>query len=53
MNKPLIAIGGINKKNIDSVLEQGVKSAAVISAVVSSDDVKEAAKELIKKIKRV
>jgi len=53
INKPLIAIGGINKYNIDSVLEQGVKSVAVISAVVSSDDVKEDARELVKKIKRV
>jgi len=53
INKPLIAIGGVNKNNIDSVLEQGVKSVAVISAVVSSDDVKEAARELVKKIKRI
>ena len=53
INKPLIAIGGINKDNIGSVLEKGVKSVAVISAIVSSGDVKEAAKELIEKIKKV
>ena len=53
IKKPLIAIGGLNDLNIDSVLEQGVKSIAVISTVVSSDDVKEAVKELVKKIKRV
>ncbi|MCH8003246.1 MAG: thiamine phosphate synthase [Nanoarchaeota archaeon] len=53
INKPLIAIGGINKKNIDSVLDQGVKSVAVISAVVGADDVKEDARELVKKIKTV
>ena len=53
INKPLIAIGGINKDNIGSVLEKGVKSIAVISAIVSSGDVKEAAKELIEKIKKV
>jgi len=52
INKPLIAIGGINKNNIDSVLEQGVKSIAVISTVVSSDDVKESVKELVNSIKR-
>ena len=51
INKPVIAIGGINKDNIGSVLEQGVKSVAVISAVVSADNVKEAAEELVKKIK--
>ena len=53
IKKPLIAIGGINDNNIDSVLGQGVKSVAVISAVVADDDVKESAKELAKKIKRV
>ena len=52
IKKPLIAIGGINKNNIDSVLEQGIKSVAVISAVVSADDVKEAAEELVEKIKK-
>lgn len=52
INKPLIAIGGINIKNIYSVLEQGIKSVAVISAVVSSDDVKEDARKLVKEIKR-
>ena len=51
IEKPLIAIGGINKDNIDSVLEQGVKSVAVISAVVSAENVKEAASELAAKIK--
>ena len=51
INKPLIAIGGINKNNIDEVLRQGVKSVAVISAVVSADDVKEAASELVGKIR--
>jgi len=51
IKKPLIAIGGINKDNIDSVLRQGVKSVAVISAVVSADDVKKAAEELVEKIK--
>jgi len=53
INKPLIAIGGINKNNIDEVLKEGVKSVAVISAVVSSDDVKEGARELVDRIKRV
>lgn len=51
--KPIIAIGGINKENINEVLEQGVNSVAVISAVVSADDVKGAAKELVERIKKV
>jgi thiamine-phosphate pyrophosphorylase len=53
INKPLIAIGGINKNNIDSVLKQGgVTNVAVISAVVSAEDVEMAAKELVEKIKK-
>ena len=53
INTPLIAIGGINENNIDEVLNQGVKSAAVISSVAAADDVREAAKELVERIKKV
>jgi thiamine-phosphate pyrophosphorylase len=52
VDKPVIAIGGINKENIDEVLKQGVKSIAVISAVVSADDARKAAEELVEKIKK-
>jgi thiamine-phosphate pyrophosphorylase len=51
VQKPVIAIGGINKKNIGEVLEQGVESVAVISAVVSAEDVKKAAEELVNRLK--
>jgi thiamine-phosphate pyrophosphorylase len=51
IQKPLIAIGGINNDNIDEVLSQGVNNIAVISAVVSADNIKEAASELAEKIK--
>ena len=51
IKKPLIAIGGINKDNIESVLGQGTRSVAVISAVVGADDVKGAANALVEKIK--
>ena len=50
IKKPLIAIGGINKNNLDEVLRQGVRSVAVISAVVAVENIKEAAKELVDKI---
>tara|TARA_Y100000294_G_C8546809_1_gene333537 strand:+ start:1076 stop:1702 length:627 start_codon:yes stop_codon:yes gene_type:complete len=53
IDKPLVAIGGINKNNIDEVLQQGAKSIAVISAVVSADDIKKAASELVSSIKKV
>ena len=49
---PLIAIGGINRDNIDSVLWQGAKSVAVISAVVGAEDVRKAARGLVQKIKK-
>ena len=52
INKPLIAIGGININNIDSVLQQGVKSIAVISAVVSAEDVRKTSLELVEKVKK-
>ena len=35
---PLVAIGGINLKNIDSVLASGVGSIAVVSAITKSDN---------------
>jgi hydroxymethylpyrimidine kinase/phosphomethylpyrimidine kinase/thiamine-phosphate diphosphorylase len=35
---PLVAIGGINQGNIDSVLGSGVGSIAVVSAIKKSDD---------------
>ncbi|MAE43254.1 thiamine phosphate synthase [Candidatus Woesearchaeota archaeon] len=53
IDKPLVAIGGINKNNIDEVLQQGAKSIAVISAVVSADEIKKAASELVSSIKKV
>ena len=52
IEKPLIAIGGVNKNNIDEVLRRGVKSVAVISAVVGAEDVKEAARGLVNELKQ-
>lgn len=43
---PLVAIGGINLGNIKDVIRAGADSAAVISAVVSKDDIRKAAHEL-------
>jgi thiamine-phosphate pyrophosphorylase len=44
---PIVAIGGINKGNIAEVMRTGAISAAVISAVLSADDVESAARELV------
>jgi thiamine-phosphate pyrophosphorylase len=43
---PVIAIGGINKDNVASVMDTGVAGAAVISAVMGAGDVKQAAARL-------
>ena len=36
---PIVAIGGINKENIEQVIKAGAVSAVAISAVLNSDDV--------------
>ena len=43
---PVVAIGGINRGNIQDVIRAGADSAAVVSAVVAQDDVVAAAHEL-------
>ncbi len=43
---PVVAIGGINRGNIQDVIRAGADSAAVVSAVVAQDDVAAAAHEL-------
>lgn len=43
---PIVAIGGINRGNIQDVIRAGADSAAVVSAVVAQDDVKAVAHEL-------
>lgn len=43
---PVIAIGGIDKDNVRDVMKTGVKGIAVISAVVSKEDVRSATEEL-------
>jgi thiamine-phosphate pyrophosphorylase len=47
--KPIVAIGGINLSNIDSVIAAGADSAAVISAVVCAPDMQAATEELVKR----
>jgi len=47
---PLVAIGGINQNNIGEVVSAGADTVAVISAVLSEKDVKEAVQKLIAKM---
>lgn len=52
---PVVAIGGINKENCESVVQNGADSLVAISAVICSDDVKSEIKsfiDIIRKIRR-
>lgn len=44
---PLVAIGGINKGNIKSVIKAGADGIAVVSAIVSADSPEISARELL------
>jgi len=50
---PVVAIGGINKENCRSVVENGADSFVAISAVVCSDDVKRETSEFINIIRKI
>ena len=49
---PVVAIGGINPGNVHEVIEAGADGVAVISAVVGDPDIKAAARNLKKKIRK-
>lgn len=52
VKKPVVAIGGINKSNIEDVLKTGVKGVAVISAIAKAEDPEKSARELLEIVKR-
>ncbi len=47
---PLVAIGGINKDNLDKVLAAGADSVAVIGAVMGAEDVEQASRQIVGRI---
>ena len=49
---PMVVIGGLNKGNIASVINAGADSCAVISAIITKDDVEKEAKCFIETIKK-
>jgi thiamine-phosphate pyrophosphorylase len=49
---PVIALGGINENNVNSVLENGADGIAVISAILQSKDPRHSASRLYKEIKK-
>lgn len=44
---PVVAIGGINKDNIKSVMQAGADGAAIISAILKEKDIKSACKDML------
>jgi len=50
---PVYAIGGVTVDKLDSVLASGAAGAAVISAVLGADDIKEGAASMVAAIKAV
>jgi thiamine-phosphate pyrophosphorylase len=44
---PVSAIGGINKSNIQLVIDAGVKQIAMITAITEAEDVEKATREMI------
>jgi thiamine-phosphate pyrophosphorylase len=49
---PVIALGGINENNVNSVLENGADGIAVISAILQSENPRQSASRLYKEIKK-
>lgn len=47
VNTPIVAIGGIREDNIKDVIKAGADAFAVISAVLSADDIEKATRKLV------
>ena len=47
---PVVAIGGINKDNIKSVMQAGADGAAIISAILREKDIKSACEDMLLKM---
>lgn len=48
---PTVAIGGINLDNIDKIMKCGVNGAAIISAILSHEDIQKISQKFLKIIK--
>ncbi|MBS3135721.1 thiamine phosphate synthase [Candidatus Woesearchaeota archaeon] len=51
LNFPFVAIGGIKLHNLDSLLDAGAKTIAVISGIVSSENIYETTKKYVEMIR--
>ena len=52
ISAPVVAIGGINRDNLESVLEAGVNGVAIISAILATPNPEKEVKKIISIIKR-
>lgn len=50
INIPIVALGGINERNVEAVLDEGADGIAVISSIMQADNPEGAAKCLFNKI---
>lgn len=53
LSKPLIAIGGINKNNVEQLYNKGLTGIAVASAVLSDKNIKVNTENLINKLRQL
>jgi thiamine-phosphate pyrophosphorylase len=50
---PILAIGGVNAENARKIIDTGVNGVAVVSAILSSENIKKAARELAQAVRRI
>jgi thiamine-phosphate pyrophosphorylase len=50
VNIPLVAIGGINHTNVKEIVAAGADAVAVISAILKSDNIEKATRQLVDSI---
>ncbi len=49
---PVVAIGGINEQNLPALKETGIDGIAVVSAILGKEDIRKAARDLMKIMKK-
>ncbi len=49
---PIVAIGGIDLGNIDSVMKTGIDGVAIVSAIMAQPDLTEAARNIVEMLKK-
>ena len=52
ISSPVYAIGGIKPENIEETKQRGIRGVALISAIMSADNPKEATQRILWQLKR-